>query len=62
VQAQVLNILKICKDHGVACAGAVDRESSVETRIEQGFEIVLTPAARSFEHLNKGLRKVGRLA
>jgi len=60
VEKEVHNILKICHDHGVACATAVTRAGDVLARVEQGFDIVLLPTPVSFEHLNRGMQKVGR--
>lgn len=60
VEEALLDILKICKDHGVACGSVITSGTGVEARIDQGFDMVLIPPVISFDQLNRGLRKVGR--
>jgi 4-hydroxy-2-oxoheptanedioate aldolase len=60
VEAELLRILAICKDHGVACGALTSRNADVEMRIAQGFEIVVVPPVRYFDELERGLRSVGR--
>ncbi len=60
VEAAVLKILAICKEHGVPCATAISPNASVETRIAQGFQIVVVPPVRSLESLAHGRQVAGR--
>jgi len=60
VEAAVLKILAICKDHGVPCATAVSPNADVATRVEQGFRIIMIPPARSLDTLTRGRQAVGR--
>jgi 2-keto-3-deoxy-L-rhamnonate aldolase RhmA len=60
VEAGVLKILAICKDFGVPCATGTTPSASVETRLEQGFRIVITAPTRSMDGLQRGLKAAGR--
>lgn len=60
VEDALLQILRICKNQGVACGSVITSGIGVEDRINQGFDMVLIPPAISFDQLNIGLRKAGR--
>ena len=60
VEAAVLKILTICKEFGVPCATVATPSASVETRLEQGFRIVMVPQPRSLEALARGRQAAGR--
>jgi 4-hydroxy-2-oxoheptanedioate aldolase len=60
VEAGVQKILSICKDFGVPCATGTTPAASVETRLEQGFRIIMTPPARSLYGLQRGRKAAGR--
>jgi 4-hydroxy-2-oxoheptanedioate aldolase len=60
VEKELLHILDIAKEHGVPCAAVASRPADIESRIEQGFQIILLPTPLSFDLLNSGLKKVGR--
>src|SRR6266446_1451814 len=62
VEAGVQKILSICKNFGVPCATGTTPAASVETRLEQGFRIVMTPPTRSMDGLQRGLKAAGRSA
>src|SRR2546426_4682392 len=60
VEAAVLKILAICKEFGVACATVATQATPVETRLEQGFRIVMVPPTRSMDTLTRGRQAAGR--
>jgi len=60
VEAAVLKILAICKEFGVACATVATQAAPVETRLEQGFKIVMTSPVRSTDALTRGRQAAGR--
>jgi 4-hydroxy-2-oxoheptanedioate aldolase len=60
VEAEVLRILRTCKDFGVACAATISPAADVTKRIEQGFDIILVPTQRPADVLQQGLKRVGR--
>jgi 4-hydroxy-2-oxoheptanedioate aldolase len=60
VEAAILKILAICKEFEVPCATVATPTASVETRLEQGFRIVMTSPTRSFEALTRGRQAAGR--
>ena len=60
VEAALLKILGICKDHGIPCAVGVSPTANAETRVAQGFQIVMVPPARSLEALLHGWQATGR--
>jgi 4-hydroxy-2-oxoheptanedioate aldolase len=60
VEAGVLKILSICKDFGVPCATGTTPAASVETRLEQGFRIIMTSPTRSLDGLQRGRTAAGR--
>jgi hypothetical protein len=60
VEAGVLKILAICKDFGVPCATGTTPSAGVETRLEQGFRIIITPPTRSTDGLQRGRQVAGR--
>jgi 4-hydroxy-2-oxoheptanedioate aldolase len=60
VEAALLKILAICKDHGVPCATGVSPTADAATRLEQGFRIVMVPPTRSMEALTQARRAAGR--
>jgi 4-hydroxy-2-oxoheptanedioate aldolase len=62
VEAGVQKILSLCKNAGVPCATVTTPAASVETRLEQGFRIVMTPPARSMDSLHRGRQAAGRSA
>lgn len=59
VEAEMQRILDICVDAGVPCAAVANAAMSVEARIEQGFQIVLSRPTLSFAALDRGLAHVG---
>lgn len=60
VELELLKILKIANEHGVACATAVTGAADAAKRIDQGFQIVLISTRMDFEQLNKATAKLGR--
>jgi 4-hydroxy-2-oxoheptanedioate aldolase len=60
VEAALLRILAICKDHGVACATGVSPTADAAARLEQGFRIIMVPPTRSVEALTQARRAAGR--
>ena len=62
VEAAVQQILAICQHAGVPCATGTTPAAGVETRLEQGFRIVMTPPTRSLDGLQRGRQAAGRLA
>ena len=46
----------------VPCATGITPAASVETRLEQGFRIVITPPTRSLDSLDRGRQAAGRPA
>jgi 4-hydroxy-2-oxoheptanedioate aldolase len=62
VEAGVQKILSLCKNAGVPCATGTTPVASVETRLEQGFRIVITPPMRSLDSLQRGRQVAGRTA
>jgi 2-keto-3-deoxy-L-rhamnonate aldolase RhmA len=60
VEAAVLKILAMCKECGVACATVATQATPVETRLEQGFNIVMTSPVRSTDALTRGRQAAGR--
>jgi len=54
VEAGVQKILAICKDFGVPCATGTTPSAAVETRVAQGFRIVMTPPTRTMDGLHRG--------
>ena len=60
VEAALLRILAICKEFDVPCAVGLSPNADVETRLEQGFRIIMTPPARSLDALARGRRAAGR--
>ena len=62
VEREVLNILHICREHGVACAATISPTASAEQRIEQGFQIVLIPTMYSTAYLDAVLAGRGKKA
>jgi 4-hydroxy-2-oxoheptanedioate aldolase len=62
VEAGVQRILAMCQNAGVPCATGTTPAASVETRLEQGFRIVITPPTRSLDNLQRGRQAAGRHA
>jgi 4-hydroxy-2-oxoheptanedioate aldolase len=60
VEAGVQKILAICQSAGVPCATGTTPDARVETRLEQGFRIVITPPTRSLDSLHRGRQAAGR--
>ncbi len=60
VETALLKILAICKEFGVPCATAVSPTVDVNTRLEQGFRIVMVPPTRSMDTLTRGRHAAGR--
>jgi 4-hydroxy-2-oxoheptanedioate aldolase len=60
VEAALLKILGICQDQGIPCAVGVSPTANAETRVAQGFQIVMVPPARSLEALLHGRQATGR--
>lgn len=60
VEAALLDILATCNEFDVPCAGGVTPSVNVETRLEQGFRIILVPPARSMAPLRQGREAAGR--
>lgn len=60
VEAGVQKILAVCKDFGVPCATGTIPSADVETRITQGFRIVMTPPTRAMDGLSRGRQAAGR--
>ena len=60
VEAALLKILAVCKEHGVPCATGVSPTVDVATRLEQGFRIVIVPPTRSMDTLTRGRQAAGR--
>ena len=60
VEAGVQKILAVCKDFGVPCATGTTPSADVETRMTQGFRIVMTPPTRAMDGLNRGRQAAGR--
>jgi 4-hydroxy-2-oxoheptanedioate aldolase len=60
VEAGVQKILSICQSAGVPCATGTTPDAMVETRLEQGFRIVITPPTRSLDSLHLGRQAAGR--
>jgi 4-hydroxy-2-oxoheptanedioate aldolase len=60
VETAMEQILKICLDADVPCAAPANAAFGPETRIEQGFRIVLSRPTYSFGGLDRGLAHVGR--
>ena len=60
VEAALLHILSICQEFSVPCAVGVSPTANVETRLEQGFRIIMTPPTRSADGLEQGRRAAGR--
>lgn len=60
VEAGVQKILAICKACNVPCATVATPTAPVDTRLEQGFRIVMTPPTRSLEGLQRGRTAAGR--
>lgn len=60
VEAGVQKILAICKDFGVPCATGTTPSADVETRMTQGFRVVMTPPTRVMDGLNRGRQAAGR--
>ena len=60
VEAGVQQILAMCQNAGVPCATGTTPAISVETRLEQGFRIVITPPTRSLDNLHRGRQAAGR--
>lgn len=54
VEAGVQKILAICKEFGVPCATGTTPSVNVETRVAQGFRIIMTPPTRTMDGLNRG--------
>jgi 2-keto-3-deoxy-L-rhamnonate aldolase RhmA len=62
VEAGVQKILAMCHNAGVPCATGTTPAASVETRLEQGFRIIITPPTRSLDSLHRGRQAAGRRA
>jgi 2-keto-3-deoxy-L-rhamnonate aldolase RhmA len=60
VEAGVQKILSICQHADVPCATGTSSAARVETRLEQGFRIVMTPPTRSLDSLHRGRQAAGR--
>jgi 2-keto-3-deoxy-L-rhamnonate aldolase RhmA len=60
VEAGVQKILSICQNFGVPCATGTTPAAGVETRLEQGFRIIMTPPTRSMDGLQRGRQAAGR--
>lgn len=60
VEAALLKILAVCKEHGVPCATGVSPTVDAATRLEQGFRIVIVPPTRSMDTLTRGRQAAGR--
>jgi 4-hydroxy-2-oxoheptanedioate aldolase len=60
VEAALLKILAICKDCGVPCATGISPLADVETRLAQGFRLIMVPPARSMDALTRGRKTAGR--
>ena len=59
VEVWVQKILSVCNDTGVSCATGTITTASVETRMGQGFRIVITPPTRSLDNLHHERQAVG---
>jgi 4-hydroxy-2-oxoheptanedioate aldolase len=62
VEAGVQKILAMCQNAGVPCATGTTPAAGMETRLEQGFRIVITPPTRSLDNLHRGRQAAGRRA
>jgi hypothetical protein len=60
VEAGIQKILSLCKNAGVPCATGTTPAANVETRLEQGFRIIMTPPVRSMDSLQRGRQAAGR--
>lgn len=60
VEAALLNILATCNEFDVPCAVGVSPSADIETRLEQGFRIIMTPPVRSMARLHRGREASGR--
>ena len=60
VEAALLNILATCSEFDVPCAVGVSPSADIETRLEQGFRIIMTPPVRSMARLHRGREASGR--
>jgi 2-keto-3-deoxy-L-rhamnonate aldolase RhmA len=60
VEAGVQQILSICQNAGVPCATGITPAASVDTRLEQGFRLGITPPTRSLGTLHRGRQAAGR--
>jgi 4-hydroxy-2-oxoheptanedioate aldolase len=58
VEAEMLKILRICKDHGVACCAPIGA-GGVDERIDQGFEVIIIHTMPSLEQLKRGVTRRG---
>ncbi len=62
VEAALLNILATCNEFEVPCAVGVSPNADVETRLEQGFRIIMVSPTRSLAPLTRGRQAAGRTA